>query len=208
MGNESASAGASGGSPSAPFEIEDSARGPDGFFKIAPNFPTRRGARVHVKLQGRHVSILRGRKGNLYAIDSICYHAGGPLTAGAIEEVGQNRECLVCPWHSYKIDLQTGEGLYIDLSHRIASKGLRQRTHKVEERADGIYVQLSETPEKLPSGMLVLLSVQLGGTFFLFCLLLLALLCFFRNEKGAIQFHLTDLLLFVFFFVFLMTYHV
>jgi hypothetical protein len=32
--------------------------------------------------QGRYVTVLR-HKGELHAIDSICYHAGGPLVRGA-----------------------------------------------------------------------------------------------------------------------------
>ena len=44
-------------------------------------------SRVHVAVQGRYVSIIRGRRGDLYCIDSVCYHMGGPLTIGDIEDV-------------------------------------------------------------------------------------------------------------------------
>jgi nitrite reductase/ring-hydroxylating ferredoxin subunit len=37
--------------------------------------------------------------------------AGGPLTAGDIEEV-DGKACVSCPWHAYKVTIETGEKLY------------------------------------------------------------------------------------------------
>jgi nitrite reductase/ring-hydroxylating ferredoxin subunit len=79
--------------------------------------------------QGRYVTLLR-LEGKVYCIDSVCFHAGGPLVGshipylgscsvlqsrvltctlqraaqgvGDIEEVN-GRACLVCPWHYYKV---------------------------------------------------------------------------------------------------------
>lgn len=115
----------------------------------------RAGARVHVMLgspKGRYVSILR-TKGRLWAVDSVCYHAGGPLGAGDIEEVGdQGRPCVRCPWHHYLIDLETGtkwhQPLKKDASGKLVPDGWRtsdkivQRAHDVDERPDGIFVRL------------------------------------------------------------------
>ncbi|KAA8495753.1 Rieske domain-containing protein [Porphyridium purpureum] len=136
-------------------EVDENARvDEDGFVCVHDSItlPPRRGTRLHLKVNGRHVSVIRGRGGKLYCVDSVCYHAGGPLTAGNIEDVA-GRECVVCPWHSYKLDLSTGEGLYTDLNYKIASKGKRQRTHDVQQRGDGrIYVRLNLTePDSLPS---------------------------------------------------------
>eukprot|EP00183_Erythrolobus_madagascarensis_P000416 CAMPEP_0185848390 /NCGR_PEP_ID=MMETSP1354-20130828/3290_1 /TAXON_ID=708628 /ORGANISM="Erythrolobus madagascarensis, Strain CCMP3276" /LENGTH=199 /DNA_ID=CAMNT_0028548781 /DNA_START=81 /DNA_END=680 /DNA_ORIENTATION=- len=102
-----------------------------------------RGARIHKTVMQRHISVIRGRRGKLFCLDAVCYHAGGPLTAGNIEDIG-SRECIVCPWHRYKIDMASGEGLYQDIGGKMCSKGKRQRTHAVEQRSDGsIWVQLS-----------------------------------------------------------------
>lgn len=69
---------------------------------------------------------------------------------GDIEDVG-GRPCLKCPWHLYKVTLDSGEKLYgatrFDEDGRlvpdgIKSSGVRQRTHEVQRRADGWYVRL------------------------------------------------------------------
>ena len=47
--------------------------------------------RAHVQVEGRFVSVLRARDG-LHCIDSVCYHTGGPLTIGDIEETAVGRK--------------------------------------------------------------------------------------------------------------------
>ena len=40
----------------------------------------------------------------------LCFIAGGPLHLGDIEELGEAKiPCIVCPWHSWKYSLSTGE---------------------------------------------------------------------------------------------------
>ena len=107
------------------------------------------GDRVHVHLGGRHITLLN-HAGEVYCLDSLCYHAGGPLAIGDIEEV-DGRACLSCPWHLYKVTLDTGERLYgatrFDdrgalVPDGVATAGRRQRTHEVQRRPDGWYVRL------------------------------------------------------------------
>ena len=107
------------------------------------------GDRVHVHLGGRHVSLIN-HHGEVYCLDSLCYHAGGPLAVGDIEDFG-GKPCLSCPWHLYKVTLDTGEKLYgatrFDddgtlVPDGVKSAGVRQRTHEVERRPDGWYVRL------------------------------------------------------------------
>lgn len=45
--------------------------------------------------------------GEVHALAGICPHAGGPLGQGAIQ--GSN---LVCPWHAWEYDCQTGKNDY------------------------------------------------------------------------------------------------
>ena len=63
------------------------------------------------------------------ALDNRCPHQGGPLGDGHIEN-----GCLMCPWHGYEYDPQTGSppGGYSDAATPYA----------VEERDDGLYVEL------------------------------------------------------------------
>lgn len=64
--------------------------------------------RAHVHLAGRYVTIVRVGK-HLRAIDAICYHEGGALGLGDIEDVGEvGRSCLRCPKHRHLIDVETG----------------------------------------------------------------------------------------------------
>ena len=41
--------------------------------------------------------------GNIYALDGVCSHQGGPLGKGKLEG------CIVtCPWHGWQYDVQSG----------------------------------------------------------------------------------------------------
>ncbi len=71
------------------------------------------------------------------ALDNRCPHQGGPLGEGQLD--GQ---WLICPWHGYEYDPQTGqppEG-YGDYATALA----------LEVREDGIYVEVEE-PEHQPT---------------------------------------------------------
>ncbi len=115
---------------------------------LEPLKPTN--SRVHTVVQGRYISIIRGIHKKLYAIDSVCYHMGGPLTIGDIEDVN-GKECVRCPWHHYPVVLEDGSKLYQAMefkSGKLQPAGWkastnRQRVHDVEERGDGIYVRLT-----------------------------------------------------------------
>jgi len=45
--------------------------------------------------------------GTITAMDNVCLHRGGPLGQGMIEE-GK----LVCPWHGWQYDPQTGQAVH------------------------------------------------------------------------------------------------
>ena len=112
------------------------------------------GERAHARVGagGRFVSVLR-HAGRLFAFDSVCYHAGGPLGLGDVEDV-DGRPCVACPWHHYQVALETGDKLYQALERTPDGKmvpggwksvGVRQRVHDVEERqGEGVFVRLQE----------------------------------------------------------------
>ncbi|XP_074526922.1 Rieske domain-containing protein-like [Halichoeres trimaculatus] len=97
-------------------------------------------------------------KGQLYAMDMHCYHAGGALQNGDIEEFN-GLLCIVCPWHKYKITLENGEGLYqaVDnptvkpLKTHWRSKGVKQRIHKITEVNGDVFVTLNESSKTIES---------------------------------------------------------
>eukprot|EP00890_Picochlorum_soloecismus_P005765 jgi/Picsp_1/618/NSC_00614-R1_rieske domain-containing isoform 1 len=99
--------------------------------------------RYHTKVGGRYVSVIR-YKDALYCLDSVCFHAGGPLGLGDIEDVAGDTPCLTGEKWYQAADpgrdgkLQPGEW---------KSVGVRQRRHSVEMREDGLYVKLSDGGE-------------------------------------------------------------
>jgi nitrite reductase/ring-hydroxylating ferredoxin subunit len=66
----------------------------------------------------------------IYAMDEFCYHEGGPLSNGDIED-WNGIPCVKCPYHAYAIALENGERFLQDLSGGFKSLGIRQRTHQV-----------------------------------------------------------------------------
>ncbi|KAK7475251.1 hypothetical protein BaRGS_00033482 [Batillaria attramentaria] len=45
----------------------------------------------------------------VYAVQSQCPHAGGPLHMGDIEELPGEGPCVKCPWHNWRFQLSTGK---------------------------------------------------------------------------------------------------
>lgn len=68
-------------------------------------------------------------EGELYAINGICPHSGGPLGEGAL-----HGRILVCPFHGWAFDCVTG------LSD--AGDSLRQTTYPVRTENGAIFVNL------------------------------------------------------------------
>lgn len=110
------------------------------------------GSRKHVQVLGRHISLIRSKDGEtLYAIDSVCYHFGGPLTVGDVEDVN-GWECVRCPWHDTAIRLADGAKPYKHMEADAEGKLTirtwqvsehRQRTHNVKEEDGTVFVQLT-----------------------------------------------------------------
>ncbi|XP_043920061.1 Rieske domain-containing protein [Protopterus annectens] len=117
--------------------------------------------RITAVVSGREVVIFY-HEDKFYALDMRCYHAGGPLHRGDIEEI-DGRACIVCPWHKYKITLAEGEGLYQSVNPSVptdkpkwCSKGLKQRTHTVTVANGDVYVTLSDTSTSMDSDIYAL----------------------------------------------------
>lgn len=123
----------------------------DKFERILAIGDVRAGGRRAVRLStGRGVVLFNTRKG-WFAMDHACYHHGGPLLPGDIEDV-HGSLCVVCPWHKYRIALETGEGLYfgIDPLQRgpdgkptpvLKSKGVKQRVHAVKLHDGHVWIR-------------------------------------------------------------------
>lgn len=70
--------------------------------------------------------------------------------------------CVTCPWHKYKINLETGEGLY-KARNRLEpsptpqweSAGVKQRIHKVTTGNGNVYVSPSDLSLRFDSDYFV-----------------------------------------------------
>ncbi len=81
-----------------------------------------------VEAAGRELALVRLR-GRYAALDGRCAHMGGPLGEGSLED-----GVLVCPWHGWGYDPFSGRD----------PRGVHEpvETYPVEERDDGVYVQM------------------------------------------------------------------
>ena len=137
---------------------------PDGFVLACPLSTLPLGSRRCVSVSSRALLIFRlassasssasSRPPNavptdssaVWAIDAICYHMGGQLIEGDIE-------CLlgtyhvVCPWHHFRISIESGEGAYQVAKDQWKSKGKRQRTHEVRIIDDAVYVRVGSSAD-------------------------------------------------------------
>ena len=92
------------------------------------------GDRLHAKCGGRYVSVVRLNGGGLACVDSICYHAGGNLGVGDLED----DDVLVCPQHRFRVCLRTGDATEGGGAHARE----RQRLHIAYEHEGSLRVRL------------------------------------------------------------------
>uniref|UniRef100_A0A8C3KYQ7 Rieske domain-containing protein n=1 Tax=Chrysolophus pictus TaxID=9089 RepID=A0A8C3KYQ7_CHRPC len=118
---------------------------PDDLVLVGKEDDIKKSQRITAKVNGREVVVFY-HEGRFYALDSRCYHEGGPLRLGEIEDI-DGQACIICPWHKYTITLETGEGLYQGINPlepsptpRWQSKGVKQRIHKVTVKNKNVYV--------------------------------------------------------------------
>jgi len=69
-------------------------------------------AKLHQVPQGSGLGVTVGRyevalfnvAGDIFAIENVCPHQGGPLADGFLEE-----HYITCPWHAWCFDVRTGK---------------------------------------------------------------------------------------------------
>ncbi len=98
------------------------------FVKLADLSQVPEGTALHVEIRDGAVAICN-IEGELYAMDGICPHSGGPLGEGAL-----HGRILVCPFHAWGFDCVTG------LSD--AGGSLRQATYAVKTENGEILADL------------------------------------------------------------------
>lgn len=69
---------------------------------------------------------------DIYCLDDVCTHDGGPLGEGELED-----DCLACPRHGAKFNVRTGEAMTMPATEPTA-------IHQVKIEGDDILVQLQD----------------------------------------------------------------
>ena len=117
--------------------------GEEGWVRVGRRSEVERAMAMSAEVDGREVVLFATHDGGIVCLDRRCYHHGGDLLPGKLVDVEDFGLSVVCPWHKYKIALQTGEGMYTALDGTTKSKGKLQRTHDVRiSPSDDVYVRL------------------------------------------------------------------
>lgn len=82
-------------------------------------------------LVGDRVLALFNVEGEIYALDGICPHQGGPLGRGELHG------CIVtCPWHGWQFDVRSG-------AHQL-NRSLDQPRFPAKIEGDEVWVELDD----------------------------------------------------------------
>jgi 3-phenylpropionate/trans-cinnamate dioxygenase ferredoxin subunit len=87
------------------------------------------GSTRRVVVDGSEI-LLCNVEGNLYAIEDVCTHDGGPLDQGQLEG-----ETVVCPRHGATFDVRTGDALTLPAVVPVM-------TYPVTVEGDDVYVDV------------------------------------------------------------------
>ncbi|EGD76709.1 Rieske domain-containing protein [Salpingoeca rosetta] len=103
----------------------------------ATAIPEKKGFKV--RIEDRDIALFRDGD-HVFALDARCYHAGGPLHMGDIEDVA-GKTCIRCPWHHYKFAVGTGE--CVGMGRITTNTGVKQRRHRVKVEDGKVFVKVN-----------------------------------------------------------------
>ena len=98
------------------------------FIRVATRDELPSGGKKLVEIDGRAIAVFN-IEDEIYAIDDVCTHDGGPLAEG--ELIGCEIEC---PRHGARFDVRTGRALCMPAIEPVT-------VHPVELRGDDIYIE-------------------------------------------------------------------
>ena len=78
-------------------------------------------------VNGKRICLVR-HKEKFYAVQDRCTHNGDSLSKGTINYLGE----VICPWHNYRFDLQSGR--------ESASRSSDLITYPIKIEPDGFFV--------------------------------------------------------------------
>ncbi|XP_051991008.1 uncharacterized protein HI_0077 isoform X2 [Xyrauchen texanus] len=89
---------------------------------------------------GEHIVLVHTEDDRFWAMDSSCPHEGGPLEQGDIEDLGNGKLALICPWHDFDFSLETGS----------SSSGLQNQVYDVRVLDGKVYINTQSTLSLCP----------------------------------------------------------
>jgi nitrite reductase/ring-hydroxylating ferredoxin subunit len=78
-----------------------------------------------------HIVALFNVAGEIFALDGVCPHQGGPLGKGCLTGT-----IVTCPWHGWQFDVRTGQ-------HQL-SRSIRQPSYPTRIEGDSIWIDLED----------------------------------------------------------------
>ena len=107
------------------------------FIRVAGKDELQPGQARKVKVNSQDIALFN-IDGDLFAIDDMCPHAGGPLSDGFVDS-----ESVTCPWHGWEFNVKSGACRVV---------GLEQKTYPVKVEGDDILVSSEPSPVEDPLG--------------------------------------------------------
>jgi len=104
------------------------------YVKVGTSDEFREGRGRAVRVGDRRVAIFRVR-GRLHALQDACPHMGAALSDGRLEN-----DQVVCHWHGWSFDLESGQG------HQGARSWARARVFEVREEGQEVFVLRPDEP--------------------------------------------------------------
>jgi nitrite reductase/ring-hydroxylating ferredoxin subunit/uncharacterized membrane protein len=89
----------------------------------------RAGSPKRITVDGTDIALFR-RGNQVYAVNAVCPHAGGPLDEGQVEG-----ETVQCPWHDSVFDLADGSIVHGPTAFPVACYEARRRNGQIEIRS-------------------------------------------------------------------------
>jgi nitrite reductase (NADH) small subunit len=105
------------------------------------------GRRRMLVVNGREIVVLR-HEDRFYAYENVCLHMGGPVAEGVLipkveailgdggvqlgERFNSDEMHIVCPWHGWEYDLETGEFM--------GDRRRKLRKFETQQRGDDVYI--------------------------------------------------------------------
>ena len=86
------------------------------------------GKGMEFEIEGKKIAVFN--QNGYHALDAICVHQDGSIASGKLDG-----DIVECPLHFWHYNIKTGE-----LQDYL--KGVKLQTYTVEERNDGIYIDL------------------------------------------------------------------